>query len=99
PHQALHSFPTRRSSDLNDTTVNDRPVGVGRNSARQPSTSSLDVRLSRSFAVRGGNRLDALVEAFNMLNHANVVNVNNTFGTGTTDRKSTRLNSSHRTIS
>ena len=34
----------------NDTTVNDRPAGVGRNSARQPATSSLDLRVSRSFA-------------------------------------------------
>jgi hypothetical protein len=66
----------------NDTTVNDRPVGAGRNSVRQPSTSSLDVRLSRSFALRRANRLDAMVEAFNVLNHPNVLNVNNTFGTG-----------------
>ena len=65
-----------------DTTVNDRPAGVGRNSARQPATSSLDLRLSRSFALGGRRRLEAMVEAFNLLNHVNILNVNNTFGTG-----------------
>jgi hypothetical protein len=72
-------------SDLNnDTTNNDRPAGVGRNSARQPSTSSVDVRLSRTFALGARQRVQALVEAFNVLNHVNVLVVNNTFGTGAT---------------
>ena len=74
----------------NDTTVNDRPEGVGRNSARLPcyadlsrscGTLSLDVRLSRGFRL-GRSRLDVMGEAFNLLNHVNVVNVNNTIGTG-----------------
>lgn len=68
----------------NDTTVNDRPVGVGRNSARQPATSSFDLRVSRSFVLGGRWRLEAMVEAFNLLNHVNILNVNNTFGTGPT---------------
>jgi hypothetical protein len=68
----------------NDTTVNDRPEGVGRNSARQPATSSFDLRLSRSFALRGRQRIEAMAEAFNLFNHVNVLNVINTFGTGTT---------------
>jgi hypothetical protein len=66
-----------------DTTVNDRPEGAGRNSARQPATSSFDVRVSRAFAFHGRQRIEAMAEAFNLLNHANVINVNNTFGTGT----------------
>lgn len=70
-------------SDLNnDTNNNDRPAGVGRNSARLPATSSLDVRLSRAFSILGGRRLEAMIEAFNLLNHVNVLNVNNTFGSG-----------------
>ena len=68
----------------NDTTVNDRPIGVGRNSARQPATSSLDLRVSRSFALGGRRRLEAMIEAFNLLNHVNILNVNNTFGPGAT---------------
>jgi hypothetical protein len=70
-------------SDLNnDTNNNDRPAGVGRNSARLPSSSTVDVRLSRDFGVGGGSRLELLIEAFNVLNHVNILNVNNTFGTG-----------------
>jgi hypothetical protein len=68
----------------NDTTVNDRPEGVGRNSARQPATSSFDWRVSRAIALHGRQRIEAMAEAFNLLNHGNVINVNNTFGTGTT---------------
>jgi hypothetical protein len=67
-----------------DTNNNDRPSGVGRNSARLPSTSSLDLRLSRAFALPGGRRLEGMIEAFNVFNHVNVLNVNNTFGTGGT---------------
>ena len=68
----------------NDTTVNDRPLGVGRNSARQGATSSFDLRVSRSLALGGRQRLEAMIEAFNLFNHVNILNVNNTFGTGGT---------------
>lgn len=77
----------------NDTTVNDRPAGVGRNAGRMPcfadiadtcGTASLDVRLSRPIAFGGARRLDLMLEAFNVFNRANVVNVNNTIGNGAT---------------
>jgi hypothetical protein len=68
----------------NDTNVNDRPIGMGRNSFRQASSSTLDLRVSRAIAVNGRHRLEGMVEAFNVFNHFNVVNVNNTFGTGET---------------
>jgi hypothetical protein len=66
----------------NDTTVNDRPVGMGRNSARQPSTSSFDCRISRAF-LAGRHKIEVIAEAFNLFDHFNVLNVNNTFGQGT----------------
>lgn len=67
-------------SDLNnETTNNDRPAGVARNSARQPSVSAVDVRLSRTFGVAGG-RLTLLAEGFNVFNRVNVLAVNSTFG-------------------
>jgi len=62
--------------------VNDRPERVGRNSARLPcysnlskecGTASLDVRVSRVFAFGGSKRLEVMAEAFNVLNHVNVV--------------------------
>jgi hypothetical protein len=73
----------------NDTTVNDRPAGVGRNAGRMPcfsdltetcGTSSFDMRLSRALAFAGSHRLELMVEGFNLFNRANVVNVNNTIG-------------------
>ena len=77
----------------NDTTVNDRPEGVGRNSARfsclsnvaeDCASSTFDLRLSRPIRFGEGQRLDLMLEAFNLFNHVNTVNVNNTFGTGAT---------------
>jgi hypothetical protein len=66
----------------NDTTINDRPVGMGRNSFRQRGSSTVDLRASRAFQVGGSHKVEALLEVFNALNRLNVVNVNNTFGTG-----------------
>jgi hypothetical protein len=71
-------------SDLNnDTNNNDRPAGVRRNSERQPATASVDLRLSRMFTLNGRHRFEALIEAFNVLNHVNILALNNTYGTGT----------------
>lgn len=67
-----------------DTNVNDRPVGVGRNSGKGFSYASLDLRLSRRFRLSERMQLDALVEGFNVLNRANLQLPNNTFGTGAT---------------
>src|SRR5438874_3963799 len=55
----------------NDTTVNDRLEGVSLNSVRQATTSSFDLRLSRSFAMRSRQRIEAMAEAFNLFNHVN----------------------------
>lgn len=78
-------------SDLNnDSTNNDRPLGVGRNSGRQPRTVSVDLRLSRTFALNRRHRLETMLEAFNVFNHVNILGVNNTFGTGVTASPSFR---------
>ena len=75
----------------NDTTVNDRPEGVGRNSARfsclsnvaeDCGSSTFDLRLSRPIRFGDRQRVDLMLEAFNLFNHVNTVNVNNTIGTG-----------------
>ena len=77
----------------NDTTVNDRPAGVGRNSARMPcfddltqscGTATFDMRISRAISFSATNRIDLILEGFNLFNRANVVNVNNTIGNGVT---------------
>jgi Carboxypeptidase regulatory-like domain len=73
----------------NDTTVNDRPAGVGRNSGRFPcfddlaktcGSVTLDMRLSRGMSFATTRKLELMIEAFNIFNRANVVNVNNTIG-------------------
>jgi hypothetical protein len=75
----------------NDTTVNDRPAGVGRNSARMPcfgdstrtcGTAMFDMRISRALSVTRTQRVELMLEGFNLFNRTNVVNVNNTIGNG-----------------
>jgi hypothetical protein len=77
----------------NDTTVNDRPAGVGRNAARLPcfadltevcGTATFDMRVSRAFALPHAQRLELMLEGFNLFNRANVVNVNTTIGNNPT---------------
>jgi hypothetical protein len=43
----------------------------------------MNLRLSRTFALRERMRIQAMAELFNALNHTNVVSVNGVFGTGT----------------
>ena len=69
-----------------DTNVNDRPVGVGRNTGVGFDFSSLDLRLSRRVAITERIRVELLAEAFNVLNHANYQLPNNVIGTGAMPR-------------
>jgi hypothetical protein len=70
----------------NDTNVNDRPAGVGRNSERGFDFASLDLRLSKRVSLGDRRSLEAIVEGFNLLNRANLQLPNNTFGPGPTPR-------------
>ena len=65
----------------NDTNVNDRPAGVGRNTARAWSSASVDLRVSRPFRI-GRARTEVLAEAFNLLNRTNLQLPNGVWGTG-----------------
>jgi hypothetical protein len=55
---------------------------ISRNSGTGFDFFNVNARLSRSFAVNDRSRLEATVEAFNLLNHVNGVALNGTFGTG-----------------
>jgi hypothetical protein len=59
-----------------------RPAGFGRNSLRSPALVNVDFRLVKFFPLRERRRLDLVTEAFNLLNHSNVTQVNNVFGAG-----------------
>lgn len=70
-------------TDLNnDTNNNDRPGGVARNAGEAFSSRTLDVRLSRRVRITGRREIELMVEGFNVLNRANYLIPNNTFGPG-----------------
>jgi outer membrane receptor protein involved in Fe transport len=60
-----------------DTNFNDRPIGVGRNTGQGFDYQSLDLRLSRTFALTSRISIEALADAFNVLNRANYQVPNN----------------------
>ena len=62
----------------NDTNVNDRPAGVGRNTGRGFDFASLDLRLSRRVRLGERTNLEVIAEGFNVLNRANLQLPNNT---------------------
>jgi hypothetical protein len=65
-----------------DTALNDRPIGLGRNTGRGFSYASLDIRLSRTLAVTERTQLQILAESFNTLNRTNKAVPNNVIGSG-----------------
>lgn len=67
-----------------DTTVVDRPVGVGRNTFRTPAHQTVDLSLARSVRVAGRARAELRVSAFNLFNHSNYYRLNNVYGNGAT---------------
>ena len=76
-------FNVQTGSDNNgDTNANDRPPGLGRNTARAFDFLGLDIRLSRSFQLTERLRLESMVEGFNTINRVNRLLPNNTFGNG-----------------
>lgn len=78
-------FNIQTGADRNfDTTVNDRPVGVGRNTGEGFDFASFDVRLSRRLRLYERVGVEVIAEAFNVFNRANLQLPNNVFGTGTT---------------
>jgi hypothetical protein len=60
----------------------DPSSAVGRNSATLPGQATVDLRVSRRFAVGGTVRLDGIFEVFNLFNRTNYTEINNVFGTG-----------------
>jgi outer membrane receptor protein involved in Fe transport len=74
-----------------DTSFNDRPEGVGRNAGEGFDYQSLDLRLSRKFAITRDLSVEAIVDAFNVLNRANY-QVPSNITTSPTFRRPTAVN-------
>lgn len=68
----------------NDSNVNDRPVGVGRNTGKGFNFASFDLRLSRRLHFTERVGLEILAEGFNLFNRANLQLPNATIGSGAT---------------
>ena len=60
-----------------DTNFNDRPIGTGRNTGEGFDYRTLDLRLSRTFPLTSRISIEALADAFNVLNRANYQVPNN----------------------
>jgi len=65
-----------------DTNFNDRPAGVGRNTGSGFDYASLDLRLSRRFALSERAGVEFIAEGFNVFNRANLQLPNNVYGAG-----------------
>lgn len=57
-----------------------RPLGFPRNSLRTGTQAQLDLRVLKFFKVGEHGKLDLVVESFNLLNHTNVVALNQYYG-------------------
>lgn len=62
--------------NLNGDPTSDRPEGLGRNSETLPSTKTVDLKVARRFQLKD-YRLECSLEAFNLFNTANVLEVQN----------------------
>src|SRR5207248_4519290 len=94
-HQPLHSFPTRRSSDLlsQTNTSSNAKAGV---MIRQDSTASSAYYFA---TVTPGNGIFVQFRKSAGAGAQTLVKLSGSVPVYLADRKSTRLNSSHRTIS
>lgn len=76
------------SADLNGDGIsrNERVPGVQRNSLQMPNFYSLDPRITKDVSIAEGVKFQLIGEAFNILNHTNVIGVttNQYLVTGTT---------------
>ncbi len=77
PINPLTGFDANRSGSL---PLSSRPLGFGRNSISTPSQVQFDLRVLKFFKIGEHGKLDFVAESFNVLNHTNVVSLNQFFG-------------------
>ena len=68
-------------SNHNDAfPLSSRPLGLGRNSVQTPSVVTLDFRVLKYFPFGASRHLDVVAESFNVLNRANIEQINPVYG-------------------
>jgi hypothetical protein len=75
------AFPSDRARHTPGPIPSEPTDSVGRNSETTEKQVTVDARLSKFFKI-GKVQLEAIVEAFNLLNRVNFTDVNNVFGSG-----------------
>jgi len=78
PIDPLTGFDANRSGAI---PLSSRPLGFGRNSLLTGTLAQLDLRVLKFFKIGEHGKLDFVVESFNLLNHTNVVALNQFYGT------------------
>lgn len=63
-----------------DTIFNDRPAGQTYNAYENPAYVTFDVRFARFFPIARTNKVEFIVEGFNLFNRLNGTGVNRTWG-------------------
>jgi hypothetical protein len=81
PIDPLTGFDANHSGAL---PLSSRPLSFGRNSLQTGTQVQLDLRVLKFFKVGDHGRLDFVVESFNLINHTNVVALNQFYGAEST---------------
>jgi hypothetical protein len=77
PINPLTGFDANRSGAL---PLSSRPLGFGRNSLSTSAQVQFDLRVLKFFKIGEHGKLDFAAESFNVLNHTNVVALNQFYG-------------------
>lgn len=78
PINPLTGFDANRSGAF---PLSSRPIDFGRNSLGTGTQAQLDLRVLKFFKVGEHGKLDLVAESFNLLNHTNVIALNQFYGT------------------
>jgi hypothetical protein len=77
PFSPLTGFDANRSGA---SPLSSRPLGFGRNSLSTSAQVQFDLRVLKFFKIGEHGKLDFVAESFNVLNHTNVVALNQFYG-------------------
>jgi hypothetical protein len=79
PINPLIGFDANRSGAF---PLSSRPLGFSRNSLSTPVQVQFDLRVLKFFKIGEHGKLDFVAESFNVLNHVNVISLNQFYGSG-----------------